>query len=91
VYVNSKESPWEELSSAIQGQFERPGHPLVYVEAGNEVPWADVANAIDVAQGLQAEVVLLTTTPRITPGHQPRVKKSRPHKIELGVRQAGKK
>jgi hypothetical protein len=68
VYVNSKESPWEELGSAIQGH-ERPGHPLVYVEAGNDVPWMDVVNAIDVAQGFQAEVVLLTTAPRISPSH----------------------
>jgi biopolymer transport protein ExbD len=82
VYVNSKEFQWNELGSAMQDQFERRAHPLAYVDAGNEVPWTDVVNAIDVAQGLQAEVVLLTTTPRINPSHQPGVKKrvGRTHK-----------
>jgi biopolymer transport protein ExbD len=91
VYVNSKESPWEELSSAIQGQFERPGHPLVYVEARNEVPWADVVNAIDAAQGLQAEVVLLTTTPRINPSHRLGAKRVGRTQSKLGVKTGGKK
>ena len=65
VFVNSKETPWDELGNTLRGQLKVRPHWIVYVAGGDEVPWADVANAIDVARGLHAEVVLLTATPNI--------------------------
>jgi biopolymer transport protein ExbD len=70
VYVNSKKTPWNELGNTIRSQLKVRPHWIVYVEGEDNVLWAYVANAIDVAKGLNAEVVLLTTTPKIGTGHQ---------------------
>ena len=79
VYVNSKETPWKELGNTLRGQLKVRPHWIVYIGGGNDVPWADVTNAIDVARGLHAEVVLLTT-PGIDSGHQLETKNTgRPH------------
>jgi len=63
VYVNSKETPWDELGNTLRIQLEVRPHWVVYVTGGDKVPWEDVARAIDVARGLHAEVVLLTAAP----------------------------
>jgi hypothetical protein len=63
VYVNSKETPWDELGHTLRSQLEVRPRWLVYVEGGDDVGWADVTKAIDVARGLHAEVVLLTAHP----------------------------
>jgi biopolymer transport protein ExbD len=65
VYVNSKETSWEELGNTLRTQLEIRSSRIVYVEGGKDVVWQDVVNAIDVARGLDAEVVLLTITPNI--------------------------
>ena len=36
---------------------------VVYVEADENVPWADAVSVIDIAKGLHAKAVLLTSTP----------------------------
>jgi len=46
--------------------------PRVYVEAENTVAWADVTNVIDIMEGLNAEVVLLTATPDASSGYTSR-------------------
>ena len=70
VYVNSKQIPWSELCSTLQTQLKLRPRWIVYVEGEDGVLWAHVANAIDVAQGLHADVLLLTSAPRIDSGHQ---------------------
>lgn len=70
VYVNSKETPWDELGNTLRSQLELRPHWIVYVEGGTEVPWAGVAKAIDVARGLHAEVVLLTDMSNISSDKQ---------------------
>lgn len=65
VYVNSKETPWNELSNTLRSQLKVRPRWIVYVAGEDKVPFADVANAIDVARGLRAEVVLLTVTPNV--------------------------
>jgi biopolymer transport protein ExbD len=54
VYVNSKVASWGRLDSALMGEVKLHPKWIVYVEADAKVGWADVANAIDVAKGLQA-------------------------------------
>jgi biopolymer transport protein ExbD len=65
VFVNSKETPWEDLRSALRTQLEVRPRWIVYVEADSDASWRDAAYVIDVARGLHAEVVLVTTTPKI--------------------------
>jgi biopolymer transport protein ExbD len=74
VYVNSKETPWNELGDTLRRQLAVRPHWTVYVTGEDDVPWGDVANAIDVARGLHAEVVLLTAKPTIRSSHQPGTK-----------------
>jgi biopolymer transport protein ExbD len=69
VYVNSKETSWAELRSTIRTQLEVRPRWIVYVEADSGASWHDAVYVIDVARGLHAEVVLLTTTPNIGSGH----------------------
>jgi hypothetical protein len=67
VHVNSKVASWGRLDSALMDELKLHPKWLVYVEADANVGWADVANAIDVAKGLHARVVLLTTKPSRRP------------------------
>ena len=68
VYVNSKATSWSELGNTLRSQLEVRPRWIVYVAGGSDVAWADVTNAIDVARGLHAEVVLLTATPNVGSG-----------------------
>jgi MotA/TolQ/ExbB proton channel family len=76
IYVNSRETTWKELGNTIRNRLEVRPHWIVYIEGANDVPWADMANAIDVARGLHAEVVLLTAPPGIESSdlHKPKSK-----------------
>ena len=69
LYVNSKETSWEELGSTLRSQLEVRPHWIVYVEGEDGASWQDVVNVIDVARGLHAEVVLLTVTPNMDSEH----------------------
>ena len=77
LYVNSKETSWDELGNTLRSQLEVRPRWIVYVEGGDDVDWAYVADVIDVARGLHAEVVLLTTTPNIESGRAPGAKMKR--------------
>jgi biopolymer transport protein ExbD len=65
VFVNSQETSWDELGNNLRGQLKFRQHWIVYVAGEDDVPWADVANVIDIAKGLHAEVVLLIPRERI--------------------------
>jgi biopolymer transport protein ExbD len=65
LYVNSKETSWDELRNTLRTQLEVRPHWVVYVQADSDAAWRDAVYVIDVARGLHAEVVLLTTTPEI--------------------------
>jgi biopolymer transport protein ExbB/TolQ/biopolymer transport protein ExbD len=71
IYVNSKETTWNDLSHTLRSQLEVRPHWIVYVEGEDDAWWQDVANAIDAARGLHAEVVLLTTAARLDRTHLP--------------------
>ncbi len=73
-YVNSKEIPWNELGNTLRSQLRVRPLWSVYVAGEDKVAWRDVANAIDVARGLDAEVVLLTAPPEIDSSHSPKAK-----------------
>jgi biopolymer transport protein ExbD len=63
ICVNSRETPPNNLEGATRGELKLVTEPRVYVEAESTVAWADVTNVIDVMEGLNTEVVLLTATP----------------------------
>jgi hypothetical protein len=66
VFVNSKETSWNDLESQLRSQLQvRPPDSLTYVQAEDGVLWKDVANTIDVVEGLRGHVVLLTITPDV--------------------------
>jgi biopolymer transport protein ExbB/TolQ len=59
VYLNKKKTRLEALGALLQEQR----GPTACVRAQSDVPWADVAGAIDAAKGPGREVILLTNTP----------------------------
>jgi biopolymer transport protein ExbB/TolQ/biopolymer transport protein ExbD len=65
LYVNGKETPWEKLDVAVKSKLNINSQPVTYVDAEDDVLWQTVANAIDVVEGVPANVVLL----RIAPAH----------------------
>jgi hypothetical protein len=81
LYVNSKETSWDELGNTLRSRLEVRPRWIVYVAGGDRVSWADVANAIDVARGLHAEVVLLTAPPRSTPSRSSKWKSKKKKEI----------
>jgi biopolymer transport protein ExbD len=69
VYVNSKATSWDNLGSALKDELKVRPEWVVYVEADENVPWADAVNVIDVAKGVHAKAVLLTSKPSFATGH----------------------
>ncbi len=67
IFVNSRRTPQHELRDALQASL-KPER-MVNVAADKNVLWADVASAIDVAEGLDGHVVLLTAPPIRYRGH----------------------
>jgi biopolymer transport protein ExbD len=67
MFVNSRRTPLSELRDALQGSL-KPER-IVNVAADKNVLWADVASAINAAEGLDGEVVLLTSPPIPYRGH----------------------
>jgi biopolymer transport protein ExbD len=72
IRVNSKETMPNNLEEVTRRSLKLLAKPRVYVEAESTVAWADVTNVIDVMEGLNAEVVLLTATPDTSSGYTPR-------------------
>ena len=69
-YVNSKKTPFDELSTPVQGELKLRPRRVAYVEAESGARWTDVVNVIDIVQ-LDATVVLSTITPdtKLLRGH----------------------
>jgi hypothetical protein len=67
VFVKSRRTPQDKLKDLLQGSL-RPGQ-IVNIAADKEVRSADVVNAIDVAEGLDGDVVLLTAAPNSYSAH----------------------
>ena len=62
--MNSKLVPWSDMESELKKEIaQRPPGAIVYIGGDENIPWADVVFAVDIARGLQAKVVLLTTPP----------------------------
>ncbi|MBZ5722131.1 MAG: MotA/TolQ/ExbB proton channel family protein [Acidobacteriia bacterium] len=75
VYVNSKKTPWEKLASTVSDEVKIRPPSIAYVQPGNNVPWADVANAIAAVENLPDHIVLLTSAPSTNPSHRRRSRK----------------
>jgi biopolymer transport protein ExbD len=60
--INSKRLNWNELNQELKQEIgsRKPG-AIVYIKADPNLPWADVAYALDAARGFQTKVVLLTS------------------------------
>lgn len=71
IRVNSRETLPNNLEEVTRRRLKPPAKPRVYVEAESTVAWAEVANVVDVMEGLNAEVVLLTATPDTGSGYTP--------------------
>ena len=67
LYVNSKPTSWNRLALDLKNELKLRPNWVVYVQADPVLPWADIVNAMDVAKGLHANVVLLTIQPSIQP------------------------
>lgn len=73
IRVNSRETPQFNLEEAARRELKLLAEPRVYVEAERTVAWADVTNVINIMEGLNAEVVLLTAAPDTSSGDTKRV------------------
>jgi biopolymer transport protein ExbD len=65
IYVNSKATTWNNLASDLRDQLKLRPEWVVYVNADPNTAWAYVANVVDVAKGLHARVVLVTSSPTL--------------------------
>lgn len=69
IRVNLKETPPTNLEGDTRREFTLVDEPRVYIEGESTVTWADITSIIDVMQGLNAEVVLVTATPDTSSGY----------------------
>jgi hypothetical protein len=64
-YVDSRPVSWEDLGAVLQKEIsQRPLNWPVYFEGGLDMEWRWAARAMDIIQGLGAEVILLTPSSR---------------------------
>jgi biopolymer transport protein ExbD len=69
LYINSKPTSWNRFADDLKNELKLRPKWVVYVQADPVLPWADIVNAMDVAKGLHANVVLLTLEPNIRNRH----------------------
>lgn len=73
IYVDSKKTSWDELENKLRSALSvRPPHSVAYVQADEDVDWRYLTDIIDLAEGLDVDVFLLTATPN-TPATPPPV------------------
>ncbi len=60
VYVHSRRVSWEALEGSLKVELKTRDDWVVYVEADDDASWGDVLNAMDIAHGLGAQIVLVT-------------------------------
>jgi biopolymer transport protein ExbD len=60
VYLNQKETTWEELPSKLEMALRELPMRVVYFEGDAEAVYGDAARAIDVIEGAGARAILLT-------------------------------
>jgi hypothetical protein len=65
LYINSKLTGWNRFGDDLKNELKIRPKWVVYVQADPILPWIDIVNAIDVARGLHANVVLSTIEPDI--------------------------
>jgi biopolymer transport protein ExbD len=78
IYLNSKRTTWDDLDSSLRNNLKIRPQPTVYVEADDDVQWANVALVIDSVKADSDDVIiLLTIAPEVSSGHARRSGKSR--------------
>jgi biopolymer transport protein ExbD len=65
IYVNSQKTELEGLDGLVWNALRVDPRRRVYVEAGKNVRWADVATVIDTVKTHSSDVVLLTIAPEL--------------------------
>jgi biopolymer transport protein ExbD len=61
VYVNSALTSWNKLEAALRDQLKIRPMWVVHVEADTNLDWGVVVSVMDIAQGLHARVILVTS------------------------------
>jgi biopolymer transport protein ExbD len=60
VYLNYKQTTWEELPAGLQQELRGLPAVVVYFDGDSDLPFMDAARALDIIQGLGAKAILLT-------------------------------
>jgi biopolymer transport protein ExbD len=63
-YLNARRVALEELPTVLKAELKRRPDWVVFVDADRDVSWEQAAEVMDIAQGLNAKVVLLTPSTR---------------------------
>lgn len=66
VYLNGEETTWEQLPAGLEAALRGLPKPVrvVYVDGDVNIPFMDVARAVDVIEGAGAKPILLTPRPK---------------------------
>jgi biopolymer transport protein ExbD len=62
--LNSRVVSTEQLSGALQAEFERRSDRIVYIQADPNLSWNEAVAIIDLIRETHAKIVLLTATER---------------------------
>lgn len=62
IYLNSSSLAWDELPAALKKQLSTRAEWVVYVQGDEDLPFQDVATAMDFVRQAQAKVILVTPT-----------------------------
>jgi hypothetical protein len=65
VYLNYEETTWKELPGGLEQTLRGLPVRVVYFDCDNEIPFMDAARAIDIIEGMDAKVILVTPRSRV--------------------------
>jgi biopolymer transport protein TolR len=60
--INPQDVSWQDLSNRLVGIYKTRAQKVMFVKADDGIPWADVANVIDIAHSSGVDKVGLITS-----------------------------
>ncbi len=67
--INQTSVTWNTLGSQLEGIYRTRAEKVMFVTANNDIPFAAVARAIDIAKGVDPTIKVGMLTPKMMSGH----------------------
>lgn len=67
--INSQSVTWNNLGNELESIYKTRAEKVMFVRADNDIPFAQVARAVDIAKGVDPTIKVGLLTPKMIAGH----------------------